>query len=172
MLTPKPTTDLEVLMTDNDNNQIGYTQPLGRGDGYTASDPLKFQSKLEDELECIPEKQNDYIQFSLGQQAWASDGDFGDGAVPSCSVGGWDGGITFQGGYPVCIRVGECIMGWLTRRYRNAKWIVRSFVAGQGASLLTEPTKHEDHEVLLESGFGRRLWNYLIGINGCRIDCF
>lgn len=83
--------DLDVLMTDNDGNEIGYTQPRGGADGYTASDPLQLQSKLEDVLTCIPEKENDYIQFSLGQQAWPSNGDFVPGAIPSCSVGGWDG---------------------------------------------------------------------------------
>lgn len=94
--------DLDVLMTDNDGNQIGYTQPLGDpsgenyvppddNQGYSDSDPLNFQSKLKDELVCTPEEHNDYIQFSLGPQAWPSDGDFADGAIPTCSVGSWDG---------------------------------------------------------------------------------
>ena len=86
-------------MTDNDHNQIGYTQPLGGNDGYSASNPLQFQSKLEAVLTCVPEKQNDYIQFYLGAQAWPSDGDFAPEAVPSCTVGGWDGNPSFQ--YPV-----------------------------------------------------------------------
>lgn len=92
--------DLEVLMTDNDHKQIGYTQPLGGTNGYSASNPLQFQSKLEAVLTCIPESQNDYIQFSLGKQAWASNGNFAPGAVPSCTVGGWDGIPSYQ--YLVC----------------------------------------------------------------------
>lgn len=80
--------DLEVTMTDNDNNQIGYAE---RGGPYSDSNALGFQSKLEDLLWCKPEKHNDYIAFSAGAQAWPSDGDFADGAIPSCSVGGWDG---------------------------------------------------------------------------------
>lgn len=94
--------DLDVLMTDNDGHQIGYTQPLGNpsgknyvppnnNDGYSNSNPLSFQSKLEDLLICTPEHQNDYIQFSLRGQAWPSNGDFGNGDIPSCSVGAWDG---------------------------------------------------------------------------------
>ena len=99
-------------MTDNDGNQIGYTQPLGDASGenyvppddnkgYSNSNPLKFQSKLEDVLICIPENQNDYIAFQLGQQGWASNGDFADGAVPGCDVGGWDGADDPLA-YPVC----------------------------------------------------------------------
>ena len=96
------TYDLDVLMTDNSGAQIGYTEPLGGTDGYTASNPLQFESKLEDVLTCVPEKDHDYIQFYLGQQAWPSDGDFADGAVPSCSVGGWDGTDDPEA-YPVCV---------------------------------------------------------------------
>jgi hypothetical protein len=92
--------DLEVLMTDNDHNQIGYTQPLGGNNGYSASNPLQFQSKLEAVLTCIPQKQNDYIQFYLGAQAWPSDGNSAPGAVPSCTVGGWDGDPSLNQ-YPV-----------------------------------------------------------------------
>lgn len=130
--------DLEVLMTDNGGNQIGYTQPLGGADGYTASDPLQFQSKLEEVLTCVPEKEHDYIQFYLGQQAWPSDGDFVSGAIPSCSVGGWDG-TENPSQYPVRDCGGEHFFRWLTRRYRIAKWIVHLFVRGEVGRLLTEP---------------------------------
>jgi len=85
------TYSLEVSMTDNNKAQIGYTQ---RGEGYSYSNPLQFQSKLEDLLTCKPEKQQDYIAFALGAQAWSSDGQFKKGAVPSCTVGGWNGDVT------------------------------------------------------------------------------
>ena len=39
---------------------------------------------VEGELEITPEKQNDYVQFTLGGQSWKSS-DKG-----SCGVGGWD----------------------------------------------------------------------------------
>lgn len=74
--------DLEVLMTDNNKTQIGYTQRTQAN----ASVPLYFQSRLEDELECIPEAHHDYIQFALGAQQWPSDGKFAPGAIPSCNV--------------------------------------------------------------------------------------
>lgn len=129
--------DLEVLMTDNGDNQIGYTEPLGGADGYTASDPPQFQSKLEDVLTCLPGKEHDYIQFYFGQQGWYSDGDFISGAIPSRSVGGWDrSGEPAQ--YPVRDCGGEHFFRWLTRRYRNAKWIVHLSVCGEVRSLLTE----------------------------------
>ena len=92
--------DLEVTMTDNDGYQIGYS---ARGSTYSNSDDLGMTSKLEDTVWCIPEKKNDYIQFGLGAQQWASDRDFADGAVPSCSVGRWDGDDN-PAAYPVsCI---------------------------------------------------------------------
>lgn len=76
---------LGVTMTDNDGNQIGHAQ----GVPYSDSNALGVQSKLEDTLWCKPEKQNDYIAFALGDQAWPSNGDFADEAVPSCTVGDW-----------------------------------------------------------------------------------
>ena len=79
--------ELEVLMTDNGKAQIGYNRPIQ----VNASHPLDFQSKLEDVLVCVPESQNDYIAFALGAQQWPSNGNFASGAVPGCSVGGWDG---------------------------------------------------------------------------------
>lgn len=78
--------DLEVAMTDNDNNQIGYTQMLGGNNGYSGANPLQFQSKLEDVLTCLPEQA--VIFFTLGAQAWRSD-NF-NGNFPGCNVGVWD----------------------------------------------------------------------------------
>ncbi len=74
--------DLEVTMTDNKQAQIGYTQRTPA----SANNPLRFQSKLEDELVCVPELQNNYIAFALGEQQWPSDGNFAKGAIPSCTV--------------------------------------------------------------------------------------
>ena len=88
--------DLEVTMTDDSGYQIGYS---ARSGSYSDGSPLGVVSKLEDTLYCTPEDHNDYIQFGLGQQNWPSDGDFADGAVPSCSVGGWDGDGSYE--YPV-----------------------------------------------------------------------
>lgn len=91
--------ELEVLMTDNNHAQIGYTQPQHAN----AIHPLQFQSKLEDLLVCVPEAQHDYIAFALGAQQWPSDGDFAQGAVPSCSVGGWDGEVQVKLSFLTCI---------------------------------------------------------------------
>lgn len=85
------TYSLEVSMTDNNKTQIGYTQ---EEDGYSDSNPLQLQSKLEDVLTCKPEKEHDYIAFALGSQAWSSDGKFKKGDVPSCTVSGWNGDVT------------------------------------------------------------------------------
>lgn len=64
-------------MTDNAGNKIGYTQRMGEGlYPFSDSNPLQFQSKLEEVLTCKPEQQYDYIAFALGQQAWPSNGDF------------------------------------------------------------------------------------------------
>lgn len=85
------TYSLEVSMTVNNKNQIGYTQ---RGDGYSDSKPLQFLSKLEDILTCRPEKKNDYIAFTLGSQTWPSNGKFAKGDAPSsCTVGAWTGWV-------------------------------------------------------------------------------
>ena len=139
--------DLEVTMTDNDGNQIGYTQPLGDdssvnyvppsdNDGYSDSNPLSFQSKLEDILGCRPEKHDDYIAFGLGDQAWPSDGDFADGNVPSCTVGGWDGADDPEQ-YLVCIfRCCERGVGRLMRGNRIDSWIVTLCVLGEVGRLL------------------------------------
>jgi hypothetical protein len=87
--------DLDVLMTDNAGNQIGYTQRMGEGlYPFSDSNPLQFQSKLEDVLTCKPEQQYDYIAFALGQQAWPSNGDFKDTDVPRCTTQKWDGDTT------------------------------------------------------------------------------
>lgn len=74
--------DLEITMTDNDQAQIGYTQRTPA----SADNPLHFQSKLEDDLVCVPESQNNYIAFALGKQQWPSDGDFAPGVIPSCNT--------------------------------------------------------------------------------------
>ena len=83
---------LEVAMTDNSKAPIGYTQPTEAN----ATNPLNFQSKLEDVLVCVPEKEHDYIQFYLGSQQWPSDRKFNPGAVPSCKVGAWDNGFVVE----------------------------------------------------------------------------
>lgn len=119
--------DLEVAMTDNDGNQIGYTE---RGGPYSDSDPLEFKSKLEDPLWCKPEDRNDYIAFAAGGQAWPSNGEFADGAVPSCSVGGWDGDSYRLNGEEVSVANSINIAGGRLNWDRNAKWIAASCVDG------------------------------------------
>lgn len=42
-----------------------------------------MKSKLQDLLVITPEEQNDYIQFALGSEQFASSG-------AQCRVGGWD----------------------------------------------------------------------------------
>ena len=84
---------LEINMTDHNHASIGYVQPMDANPTH----PLDFQSKLEDVLVCIPEKQNDYIQFSLGAQQWPSNGKSNPGAVPSCKEGTWDNGAKVVG---------------------------------------------------------------------------
>ncbi|KAL9627685.1 MAG: hypothetical protein Q9204_006399 [Flavoplaca sp. TL-2023a] len=67
--------------TGNDKKQIGHSDEKEAGDG----NPLKVKTDgVEGELEITPEKQNDYVQFTLGGQSWKSS-DKG-----SCGVGGWD----------------------------------------------------------------------------------
>ena len=74
----------EVRMFDNNHNQIGFVAKTKAGAGNS----LRLNSKLEDPLVITPEERNDYIQFTLGAQAWPSSQDKG---MPKCTVGGWDG---------------------------------------------------------------------------------
>lgn len=84
--------DLDLLMTDNAGHQTGYTQRMGEGQyPFSDSNPLQFQSKLEDVLTFTPEQQHDYIAFALRQQARPSNGDFKDIDVPRCTTKKWMG---------------------------------------------------------------------------------
>lgn len=65
--------------TGDDKKQIGSSEKTEAGD----RNPAKVSMNgVEGQLEIKPEKQNDYVQFTLGGQSWSSDGG-------SCSVGGW-----------------------------------------------------------------------------------
>lgn len=67
--------------TGEDKKEIGHHDRAKAGD----ADPLRVTiDKLTDPLVIQPEVRNDYIQFALGKQRWASS----DGG--SCKVGGWD----------------------------------------------------------------------------------
>ncbi|KAI4219020.1 MAG: hypothetical protein LQ349_008481, partial [Xanthoria aureola] len=73
--------------TGEDKKEIGHHDRAKAGD----ADPLRVTiDKLTDPLVIQPEVRNDYIQFALGKQRWASS----DGG--SCKVGGWDP----RGGFP------------------------------------------------------------------------
>lgn len=67
--------------TGEDKKEIGHHDRAKAGD----ADPLRVTvDNLTDPLVIQPEVRNDYIQFVLGKQRWASS----DGG--SCKVGGWD----------------------------------------------------------------------------------
>lgn len=74
-------------MKDAAGTQIGWQV-------HTAADatsPLMVKSKLEDVFVITPEEQHSYIQYTLGSQSWPSNGNFANGQVPRCTVGGYDG---------------------------------------------------------------------------------
>lgn len=83
----QPPYGLEIAMKDANGGQIGWQVHTAAG----ATKPLNVKSKLEAVFVLTPEEQNDYIQFTLGDQSWASNQKFGANDVPSCTVGGWDG---------------------------------------------------------------------------------
>ena len=88
----------------------------------TPDNHLYIGTKLEDRLILTPEEHDDYIQFTLGAQAWPSN-DQSHG-VPSCSEGGWnDKGMEEVSNF--LLREARILMF-----FRIAKWIVASSVRG------------------------------------------
>ena len=82
--------ELEIWMTDNDDNDIGHCPKHGPA---TDSQPYLCTSKLEDTLVCKPEDRHDYIAFALGEQAWPSDTE--GYTMPGCAVYAWEGDVSF-----------------------------------------------------------------------------
>lgn len=75
----------EVTIWDVGGNQIGYQSSTEAG----AKDPLSVNSKLEAPLVLVPEHRGDYIQFTLGTEAFTSQ-QTDQTADQWCSTGGWD----------------------------------------------------------------------------------
>jgi hypothetical protein len=65
---------------------------VGKASRTDAGDPnsLQVKNKLEDVLVITPEKWNDYIQFSLPDEHWASHNIGGD-PTGYCTLGSWKG---------------------------------------------------------------------------------
>lgn len=72
---------IEASVFDNDGNKIISPE---KHPSINAQKPLRLNIGLKDPLVCIPEKNNDYVQFKLGSDAWPSS----NGA--RCNVGKWD----------------------------------------------------------------------------------
>ncbi len=82
-----PRYDVEVHIFDNDKTEIGRLDPTG----CDGKNPVTVSSALEDDLVVKAESQNDYVAFTLANQVWPSNGEFGNGDTHNqCSVGGWD----------------------------------------------------------------------------------
>lgn len=79
--------EVEVRLLDNNKAEIGFQPRTRAGDAQ----PLGMTSMLPLILVVTPEAQNDYIQFAYGGESWRTNDEFGLDAVPSCSVGDWDG---------------------------------------------------------------------------------
>lgn len=84
----QPRYDVEVHIFDNDKTEIGTLDRTG----CDGKNPVTVSSALEDDLVVKAESQNDYVAFTLANQLWPSNGEFGNGDMHNqCSVGGWDG---------------------------------------------------------------------------------
>ena len=119
---------LEIAMKDAGGIQIGW-QVHTTAD---ASHPLNVKSKLEDVFVLTPEEWNDYIQFTLGGQSWASNQKFGANDVPWCSVGGWDGSD-----YPSVSHRSQLPSSCMLTKPSTVRWTASSIASGTVASLPT-----------------------------------
>ena len=120
---------LEISMKDAAGKQIDWQVHTSAD----ASHPLNVMSKLEDVFVLTPEEWNDYIQFTLGGQSWASNQKFGANDVPWCSVGGWDGSD-----YPSVSHRSQLLSFCMLTKSSTVRWTANSIASGAVASLPTD----------------------------------
>ena len=117
---------LEILMKDAAGAQIGWQVHTAADDSH----PLYVKSKLEDVFVITPEEQHSYIQFTLGQQSWASNQQFKDTDVPWCSVGDYDGSD-----YPAVSHRSHFLASRMFTKPSTVRWIAGTTVSGVAANL-------------------------------------